>query len=86
MVIVSPYAKPGWTDSTIASFPSLLAFVEHDFGLAPLGPEDASAYDYSDSFDYSQGPLAPIPLTQHSLPAWEVEWLKHRPLDSDDST
>jgi phospholipase C len=86
MVIVSPYARPGSTDSNIASFPSLLAFVEHDFGLAPLGPEDASAYDYSDSFDYSQRPLATTPLAQHPLPASSVEWLKHRPLDSNDST
>jgi phospholipase C len=86
MVIVSPYAKPGFTDSNVASFPSLLAFVEHDFGLAPLGPEDASAYDYSDSFDYTQRPLGAIPLRPHSLPAWEIKWLKAHPPDAGEAT
>ena len=37
MVIVSPYAKPAFTDSKAASFASILAFTEHLFGLEPLG-------------------------------------------------
>jgi phospholipase C len=86
MVIVSPFARAGFTDSRVASFPSLLAFVEHVYGLAPLGTEDASAYDYSNSFDYSQRPLAPISLRPHPLPAWEVEWLQAHPDQDDDAT
>jgi hypothetical protein len=62
MVIVSPYARAGSTDSTVASFESILAFTEHTFGLTPLGLPDASAYDLSGAFDFSQAPLPPITL------------------------
>jgi phospholipase C len=86
MVIVSPYAKPGFVDSNVASFPSMLAFVEHTFGLAPLSPEDASAYDYAESFDYSQRPLPPIDLPRRRLPLWEIRWLHAHPPDGKDWT
>ena len=38
MIIVSPYAKPGYTDTTPATFISVTAFIEHTFGLTPLNP------------------------------------------------
>lgn len=68
MVIVSPYAKKGFTDSTPATFASILAFTEHTLGLAPLSQNDAQAYDYSDSFDFTQTPLAPTPMVSTSIP------------------
>jgi phospholipase C len=57
MIIVSPYAKPGYTDSTDAQFASVLSYVEHNFGVPPLTSEDAKAYDYSNAFDYAQTPI-----------------------------
>src|SRR5205085_12185035 len=69
MVIVSPYAKPGFTDSNTASFASMLAFTEHTFGLPPLTTLDAGAYDYRASFDFGARPVKPIALTQHPLSA-----------------
>ena len=84
MVIVSPYAKAGYTDSTPATFASILAFAEHTFGLTPLSTNDASAYDYSHSFDYSQVPLAPVDLSQHPLPATSVTYLRTHPHEEDD--
>jgi len=38
MLIISPWAKPGYTDSQPATFVSMLAFVEHTFNLPPLNP------------------------------------------------
>jgi hypothetical protein len=38
MIIISPYARAGYTDSSPATFVSMLAFIEHTFGLAPLNP------------------------------------------------
>jgi phospholipase C len=84
MVIVSPYTKPGFVDSNVASFASMLAFTEHTFGLAPLGLTDAVAYDYAGTFNYSQQPLSPIALSQHPLPKWEVKWLKDHPITSEE--
>jgi phospholipase C len=79
MVIVSPYARAGFTDSTVASFASMLAFTEHAFGLAPLSVDDGDAYDYSGAFDYAQRPLSPIPLRPTPLSAAERAWVRaHR--------
>jgi phospholipase C len=86
MVIISPWAKPGFTDSMPASFSSMLAFVEHTYGLAPLWNTDANAYDYSGAFNFSQQPLAPIKLEQHQLPAWEKAWLRAHPPPRNDPT
>jgi phospholipase C len=85
MVIVSPYARPGFTDANVASYDSMLAYTEHTFGLAPLSTRDATAYDFSQSFDYTQS-LSSIPLTQHLLPAWEQQWLQEHPTDPGDPT
>jgi len=75
MVIVSPWAKPGFTDSTDATFTSILAFVEHTFALPPLNNRDATAYDYANSFSFSQDPLAPVHMVQRRIPAWEARWV-----------
>jgi len=68
MIIVSPYAKPGYTDTTPTTFAGILAYTEHIFGLSPLGPNDAHAYDFSNSFNYSQAPLRPVRMVQRPLP------------------
>jgi Phosphoesterase family len=68
MVIVSPYARPAFTDSSVATQFSMLAYIEHTFGLAPLSTGDANAYDYNASFNYRQAPLRGILLTQTVVP------------------
>jgi len=67
MVIVSPWARAGTVDSSQASLASMLAFTEHNFGLSPLNENDANAYDYANSFDFSQAPLAPVQMTHSKL-------------------
>jgi phospholipase C len=55
MVIVSPFAKPGFTDSTpTSSTGGILAFIEHTFGLPAIANE-GSLYDFSNSFTFSSG-------------------------------
>jgi phospholipase C len=64
MVIVSPYAKATYTDSTLAVQPySMLSFITHNFGLTPITPEVGGAYDYANSFDFTQTPLGAVPMT-----------------------
>jgi phospholipase C len=72
MVIVSPWARPAFTDSTPATFASILAFTEHTFGLAPLSANDAGAYDFSNSFNFGQVvDLRPVPMVWSKIPAGE---------------
>ena len=69
LVIVSPYARPGYTDTTHTTFAGILAYVEQTFKLAPLGPNDADAYPFTDAFNYSQSPLKPVQVVKRRLPA-----------------
>ena len=97
MIIVSPYAKAAYDDSTPASFNSLLAFTEHVFGLTPLTQEDRDAYDYANSFDVALSPTVrastpvrhgAVHLAQHRLTPAEARALRNAPPDSpsDDDT
>ena len=68
LVIVSPYAKQSYTDTTPTTFAGILAYTEHIFKLAPLGPNDAQAYPFTNAFNYSQRPLGPARMVQRPLP------------------
>jgi Phosphoesterase family len=86
MVIVSPYAKPGYTDSTAASFASMLAFTEHVFGLPSLANRDATAYDYSHSFNFNRPVMRSPKLTKTRISRRERRYLRAHPADPDDPT
>jgi hypothetical protein len=77
---VSPYAKAAFTDSNVASFSSVIAYVERNFGnLPPLSSRDQNAYAYAASFNYNQAPLAPIQTTQTPMPTSSIRYLKNHP-------
>jgi phospholipase C len=84
MVIVSPYAKAGATDSTPATFASMLAYTEHVFGLTPLNASDANAYDYANAFDYSQSPTAAVSMVKTRVSRSELAYIAaHPPRETD---
>jgi phospholipase C len=85
MLIVSPYARRGYTDSIEASFASMLAFVEHTFGLDPLWTTDANAYDYASAFHYGRLNTSRPTLERHPLPPDELRWLRNHPPPPDDT-
>jgi phospholipase C len=68
LIIVSPYARRSYTDTTAATFAGILAYTEHNFGLAPLGPNDARAYAFSKAFNYRQAPLRPVRMAYRPWP------------------
>lgn len=85
-VIISPYAKPGYTDSNTASTVSMLAFVEWVFGLAPLNSTDAAAYDYSNSFNFTAPARVAHPtFITHVLSPAELRYLSQNPPAADDT-
>jgi len=69
LIIASPYAKPGYTDTTATTFAGILAYAEHTFGLSPLGPNDTHAYPFTNAFNYAQAPLQPVKMVTRPLPA-----------------
>ena len=85
MVIVSPWVRPGYVDSNRASIASMLSFTEDTFGLNPLSERDGMAYDYSQSFNFNQTPLAPVPMT-HSKLSPHQRWVFNHPRENPEGT
>jgi phospholipase C len=96
MVIVSPCAKPAYTDhNTAYAGESTLAFIEHTFNLPSLvSGGDGAAYDFNQSFDFSQpgcgGAGAASPAvsraTMHPISAAEKAYIKAHPDNPNDPT
>jgi len=86
MILISPYAKPGYTDSNVASFGSILAFSEQVLGLASLNRVDASSYNYLNAFDFTQKPLPPVPMVTTREPARSKANIAAHPPNPDDPT
>jgi acid phosphatase len=55
-IVISPYAKKGHVDSTPYETVSILALIEHRFGLSALTTRDRVANDLTNAFDFSQKP------------------------------
>jgi phospholipase C len=88
MLIVSPYARAGHTDSTPASFASVLAFTDSVFGLPPITAAtwDATAYNYLGSFDFAQAPLARAKMATSVITPAMARAVQANPADPDDPT
>jgi phospholipase C len=50
LVIVSPYAKRGFTDNKTATHSSILAYMETVLHVNPVSEEDKAAYNFAESF------------------------------------
>jgi phospholipase C len=67
-LLVSPYARRGYIDSTTLDFASVPKFIEENWGLQPLAERDAKANSLMSAFDFSQPPRRPVFL---SATRWE---------------
>lgn len=53
-LVISPYAKQGFIDSTLNDHTSILKFIENRFGLSPLSTRDAAASGLEEAFDFAK--------------------------------
>lgn len=68
LLIISPYAKPGYVSHNLSDHTSLLRFVETRYGLQALTSRDAAATDLMDSFDFDSPPRPPVILQPRACP------------------
>jgi phospholipase C len=61
-IVVSPYSRQGFVDSTTNDHTSILKFVETQYGLQPLSTRDAQAGDLTEAFDFTSPARAFAPL------------------------
>ena len=64
LLIISPFVKAGQVAHQQTEFASLLATVEHQYGLLPLTARDAAAEDLWGAFDFGQQALPPLILSR----------------------
>ena len=55
-LLVSPYARKGYVDSTELDFTSVLKFIEHNWNVKPLATRDANANNFLSAFDFERAP------------------------------
>jgi phospholipase C len=55
-ILVSPYARKGYVDSTTLDFTSMLKFIEQNWSLKPLASRDRSAKTFMNAFDFAAAP------------------------------
>jgi phospholipase C len=68
-IVISPWARPAYVDSTVFEFSSVLKLIETIFDLPSLTERDGQANDMLSAFDFSQEPLDPLVLPRRSCPA-----------------
>ncbi len=74
LIVISPYAKPGYVFKEVAEHASIVRFIEKVFDikttLHDLDPaaQDAQANDLLNAFDFTQKPLPPLVLKTRSCP------------------
>jgi phospholipase C len=85
LVIVSPYARPGYTDHTVATNSSILAYAEHVLNVKPINQLDKTAYNFANSFDYTQTPTALPVFRSAPVPASSTAFINTHPALADDT-
>jgi len=63
LLIVSPFAKPGYVSHEVYEHSSILKFVETRYGLQPLTNRDQAASNMLDSFDFQHPQQIPLILS-----------------------
>jgi phospholipase C len=78
MLVISPYAKPGYISHTQYEFGSILRFIEETFALQPLGTTDVRAKSIGNVFDFTRAPR-PFEAIPSEKPA---SFFEHQPPSS----
>jgi phospholipase C len=58
-LLVSPYAREGYVDSTTLDFTSILKFIERNWDVPSLASRDRRANTFAKAFDFTQAPREP---------------------------
>ena len=61
LMVVSPFAKPGYVSHNVADHTAILRFIETRYGLPTLTARDAAQPDMTEFFDFTNAPNANPP-------------------------
>jgi phospholipase C len=66
-LIISPFAKKGYVDSTFYDVTSILKFIEYNYGLSPLSVRDAKANNMLEAFEFTLAPQKRLVLNSSAV-------------------
>ncbi len=72
-LLVSPFSKVGFIDSTQLDFTSVLKFIEENWQVAPLASRDSMAHNFLSAFDFNLAPRHPEFLSSTWAPVKAVK-------------
>ncbi len=83
-LVISPFAKKGYVDSTLYDVTSILKFIEYNYGLPPLSARDANANNILNAFNFSQMPREPPKFISNNskIPIRENDEITEKSVDS----
>jgi phospholipase C len=85
LIVISPFARPGFVFKEVSEQASIARFIERIFGatrtLHDMDPaaQDAQANDLFGAFDFGQAPLPPLVLAEQTCPSPPVTSLAESP-------
>jgi phospholipase C len=88
MVVAGAYVRAGYTESATTTWANVAAYIESRFPtVLPINDQDAGAYDFAGTFDYTQAPLPPPVMRTTALPKSSIAYVKAHPYSgADDAT
>ena len=83
LLILSPFVNPGTVYHNAATFDSLLAFIEKNWGLAPLTARDRNANNLMDAFTWTNN-VPPIQLSPKASLKKRIRAKFHRHVEDEE--
>ena len=65
-LVISPYSKKGYVDSTLYDTTSILKFIEYNYNISSIAKRDADANNLLNAFDFTKQPRSPIEVQEIS--------------------
>jgi len=84
VLVISPYARPGYVSHATHEMGSILKMMEETFNLGSLGTRDSTSDDFSDCFNYMQKPTPFVKIQTAHNGAFFIQRNAKGPPDDDD--
>jgi hypothetical protein len=84
-MIISPYSKEGFVDSTLYDTASILKFIEYNYNLPALNSRDSSANNLLNAFDFNKERTDSGEIIRKLIEKYESRTFQPKEMDKDEN-
>jgi len=84
-MIISPYSKEGFVDSTLYDTASILKFIEYNYNLPALNSRDSSAINLLNAFDFNRERTDAGEIIRKLIENYESRTFQPKEMDKDEN-